>query len=108
MPRKHKSERNRQKVMELPKNIIGKFWSIIYLSLNHLDLFNKQWNKGLGRYQTKQFLQGGQYTDSQIGEGQLSLESWTAEPTQILASVSSQGGGSHQVVGKGYIDTKSS
>ena len=38
---KHKNEHNRQKVREMPRNIIDKFWSIIDSSLViHLYYYN--------------------------------------------------------------------
>ena len=33
MPRKHKNEHNKQKIGEMPKSIMSKFWSIIDSSL---------------------------------------------------------------------------
>ena len=33
-PRKHKNEHNRQKIGEMPKSIMSKFWSIIDSSLS--------------------------------------------------------------------------
>ena len=50
IPRKHKNEQNRQKIGEMPKSIISKFWSIIDSSLMELLMITVEVLLGYHQY----------------------------------------------------------